>query len=64
MGGMFTYCTELTNIFISNKWNTNRVDSSRDMLAKCRSLPNFNEKKTNFEMAKPVEDGGYLTLKR
>ena len=64
MGGMFTYCTELTNIFISNKWNTNRVDSSRDMLAKCHSLSNFNQEKTDAEMAKPVEQGGYLTLKR
>ena len=64
MGGMFTYCTELTNIFISNKWNTNRVDSSRDMFAKCRSLSNFNREKTGIEMAKPVEQDGYLTLKR
>ena len=64
MGGMFTYCTELTNIFISNKWNTNRVDSSRDMFAKCRSLSNFNRGKTGIEMAKPVEQGGYLTLKK
>lgn len=62
--GMFTYCTDLTNIFISNKWNTNRVDSSRDMFAKCRSLSNFNRGKTGIEMAKPVEQGGYLTLKR
>ena len=61
---MFTYCTELTNIFISNKWNTNRVDYSRDMFAKCRSLSNFNKGKTGIEMAKPVEQGGYLTLKR
>ena len=61
---MFTYCTELTNIFISNKWNTNRVDYSRDMFAKCRSLSNFNKGKTCIEMAKPVEQGGYLTLKR
>ena len=60
---MFTYCTELTNIFISNKWNTNRVDYSRDMFAKCRSLSNFNKGKTGIEMAKPVEQGGYLTLK-
>ena len=61
---MFTYCTELTNIFISNKWNSNRVDYSRDLFAKCRSLSNFNKGKTGIEMAKPVEQGGYLTLKR
>ena len=34
------------------------------MFAKCRSLSNFNEEETNAKMAKPVEQGGYLTLKR
>ena len=59
---MFCKCIKLTAIFISNKWNTNRVDSLYGMFDWCYSLPNFNQ--TDIEMAKPVEDGGYLTLKQ
>ena len=61
---MFGHCNSLTSIYISDKWNTNRVDSSRDMFEDCHYLPNFNEEETNAKMAKPVEQGGYLTLKR
>lgn len=64
MGGMFTYCTELTNIFISNKWNADSIKYSEDMFDKCCSLPGFSRERTGIEMAKPVEHGGYLTLKK
>ena len=61
---MFKYCDSLTTIYISDKWNTTSVIFSDDMFAKCHSLPNFNEEKTNVEMAKSIEEGGYLTLKK
>lgn len=60
---MFKYCDSLTTINVSDKWKTNRVDSFK-MFEDCYSLPNFNEEKIDAEMAKPVEQGGYLTLKR
>ena len=49
-------------LYISDKWKTNRVDSFK-MFEDCYSLPNFNEEKIDAEMAKPVEQGGYLILK-
>ena len=61
---MFAWCKKLTTIYISDKWNIDSVKYSDDMFNVCRSLPNFNEEKTNIEMAKPVEQGGYLTVKR
>ena len=61
---MFGNCDSITSIYISDKWNTNKVRDSFKMFAKCRSLSNFNEEETNAKMAKPVEQGGYLTLKR
>ena len=59
---MFERCNSLTSIYISDKWKTNRVDSFK-MFEDCYSLPNFNEEKIDAEMAKPVEQGGYLILK-
>ena len=61
---MFKYCDSLTTINVSNQWNTDSVKFSIKMFKKCYSLPNFNEEKTDIKMAKPVEQGGYLTLKR
>ena len=61
---MFKYCDSLTTINVSNQWNTDSVKFSIKMFKKCYSLPNFNQDKTNVEMAKPVEQGGYLTLKQ
>lgn len=59
---MFYYCISLTTIYISNKWNLNKVTNAKDMFKECRFLPNFNSWKIDIEMAKPVEQGGYLTL--
>ena len=64
MDDMFYNCQKLNIIYISDKWNVNSINYSDDMFNGCRSLPNFNEEKTNIEMAKPVEQGGYLTVKR
>ena len=61
---MFAACEKLTTIYISDKWNNTSVIFSDDMFKDCKSLQDFSPEKTNIEMAKPVEDGGYLTLKK
>ena len=61
---VFFGCKALTTIYISDKWNIDKVKLSDEMFGICYSLPNFNEEKIDAEMAKPVEQGGYLTLKR
>ena len=60
---VFFGCKALTTIYISDKWNIDKVKLSDEMFGICYSLPNFNEEKIDVEMAKPVEQGGYLTLK-
>lgn len=64
MDDMFYDCPKLNIIYISVKWNINSVENSDDMFEDCHSLPNFNQEKTNIEMTKPIEHGGYLTVKR
>lgn len=64
MSWMFEHCKKLTIIFISNKWNADSIKYSEDMFDKCCSLPGFSRERTGIEMAKPVEHGGYLTLKK
>ena len=61
---MFAKCKKLTTIYISDKWNTNSVVYSDDMFKECCSIPGFSPEKIGIEMAKPIEQGGYLTLKR
>lgn len=64
MNHMFSLCKRLINIYISDKWNTDKAEYSSILFYYCYSLPYFNEKKTDIKMAKPVEQGGYLTLKK
>ena len=59
---MFEHCKKLTTIYISDKWKINRRVDSFKMFEDCPSLPNFSSEEIGVEMAKPVEDGGYLTL--
>ena len=61
---MFEDCKPLRHVYISDKWNVDSVKHSEDMFKECCSLPNFNSEKTDVKMAKPIEDGGYLTLKK
>ena len=61
---MFEHCEKLTTIYISDKWKTNSVIFSSNMFGDCHSLPGFSPEKTGIEMAKSVEEGGYLTLKK
>lgn len=63
MWRMFEDCKKLTTIYISDKWNIDSVKYSGYMFNDCYSLQNFSQEKTDIEMAKPIEDGGYLTLK-
>lgn len=64
MSCMFYHCKNLTDIYVSYKWNTDEVTIFDSIFFDCTKLPNFNEENTNAEMAKPIEQGGYLTLKR
>lgn len=61
---VFFGCKALTTIYISDKWNIDKVKLSDEMFGICYSLPGFSPEKTDIEMAKPVEQGGYLTLKK
>ena len=64
MHGMFYNCAKLAIIYVSDKWNVNKVTISDNMFSRCNSLINFNPEKVEIEMAKPIEQGGYLILKK
>ena len=64
MCDMFFYCEKLTVIYISDKWNIAKVQTSSQMFRDCFSLPNYDSDMVDAKMAKPIEDGGYLTLKK
>ena len=62
MDYMFSYCSALTTIYVSDGWNTANATSSTDMFYKSPKLPNFNSSvvdKTNAH----YNSGGYLTYK-
>lgn len=56
-------CLMSATLYISDKWKINRRVDSFKMFEDCPSLPNFSSEEIGVEMAKPVEDGGYLILK-
>ena len=64
MHGMFYNCAKLAIIYVSDKWNVNKVTISDNMFSRCNSLINFNPEKVEIEMAKSIEQGGYLILKK
>ena len=64
MNSMFNGCDALITIYISDKWKTNKMTEDAAMFNDCYSLQNFSPEKTDIEMAKPIEQGGYLTLKK
>lgn len=62
MSGMFYRMYAIKNIYVSNKWSTNKVTKSDYMFKKSELLPNYNESiidKTNAH----YNSGGYLTYK-
>ena len=61
---MFEHCDSITSIYISDKWKTNSVENSNSMFRDCFSLPNYDSDVVDIKMAKPIEEGGYFTLKK
>ena len=59
---MFAFCYKLSEILISDCWCINDTEFGEYVFTECYSLPNFKSKNIDLEMAKPIEDGGYLTL--
>ena len=62
MSRMFAGCSNLTTIYVSDKWNTDKVTVSYNMFTGCTNLPNFDNSKTDKTNAHYGE-GGYLTYK-
>ena len=54
--------SNLTNIYVSDKWNTDKVTYSSSMFNGCKNLPNFDSSSTDKTHANYGE-GGYLTYK-
>ena len=62
MRGMFSGCSSLTSIYVSNKWNTDKVTYSFQMFDRCSNLPNYSSSSTDKTHANYGSDG-YLTYK-
>lgn len=62
MSSMFIDCPELTNIYVGNSWNINKIITSGNMFKGCTNLPNFDSSVVDATNARTGE-GGYLTLK-
>lgn len=63
---MFDTCSKLTNIYVGQNWNTDKVTSSANMFFDCTSLigqsgVTYDSKKTDISMAN--YQSGYLTYK-
>lgn len=63
---MFDTCSKLTNIYVGQNWNTDKVTSSANMFFDCTSLigqsgATYDSKKTDVSMAN--YQSGYLTYK-
>lgn len=63
MSWMFAHCTGVTNIYVGDNWNTDKVTSSKYMFYNCQKLPNYNNSKFDVTMATFTSNGGYLTHK-
>ena len=59
---MFAGCSNLTIIYVSDKWNIDKVTSSYGIFIGCTKLPNYNSNQTGITKAHYGE-GGYLTYK-
>ena len=59
---MFAYCYNLFKIIISDKWGMSEISEGDCMFDLCEKLPNYDSDQLGGDMAKPVEEGGYLTL--
>lgn len=59
---MFAYCYNLFKIIISDKCDMSEISEGDCMFDLCEKLPNYDSDQLGGDMAKPVEEGGYLTL--
>lgn len=59
---MFFECSNLAKILISDKWDYIDYNESVDTFYMCNELTNYDSERLGGDMAKPVEEGGYLTL--
>ena len=62
MGNMFNYSFNLINIYVSDRWNTDKVTDSYNMFDSCRHLPNYSSSSEDKTHANYGPDG-YLTYK-
>lgn len=62
MTRLFAYCSNLTTIYISDLWNTDKVTSSTQMFVSTTRLRNFNSSYTDKTRAN-YSSTGYLTFK-
>ena len=67
MNNMFDGCSGLANIYVSDKWNTDKVTDSEKMFYNCTKLPNFdssfNGSSSDDKTHANYGEGGYLTYK-
>jgi surface protein len=64
MKKMFMYCYDLKTIYVSDKWDTSKVNLSSNMFLDCKSLVGtvqYDKSKTDISMANYTN--GYLTYK-
>lgn len=59
---IFFECRDLAKILISDKWDYFDYNESVDTFYMCNELTNYDSERLGGDMAKPVEEGGYLTL--
>ena len=65
MKKMFMYCYDLKTIYVSDKWDTSKVNLSSNMFLDCKSLVGtvqYDKSKTDISMANYTT--GYLTYKK
>ena len=62
MSYMFEYCSKLTYIYVSDRWNTDKVKDSHRMFYYCSKLPNYSSSSIGKTHANYGPDG-YLTYK-
>lgn len=61
---MFYDCNSLQRIFVSHKWKLQEKVGGMGVFDWCTSLSRYNAEQVDAEMAKSVEQGGYLILKK
>ena len=64
MSNMFEYCSSLSTIYASDKWNTDKVTDSSRMFRNCTNLKgDISYDRTVVDKTYAKTSGGYLTYK-